>query len=165
VAATDESLIDAWFLLATAAHQGRGRGASLAEVIGEGDYLNHAIFVPQEIEHAVHRLVAAGLLLVDEPNSFRVTSPGKALVHASTQGSPTPVVAIGRLADAIDAVPPGTEVDDWTLDLAAYHAAYDHYSVGIHDAIRRLDRLPRPLQTAVGGLLLVFVKTWERLHR
>jgi hypothetical protein len=50
---------DAWVL--TAAYVTEQNPASLTDLIGAGDYINHAILMDEELEHALTHLGAAGL--------------------------------------------------------------------------------------------------------
>jgi hypothetical protein len=50
---------DAWVL--TAAYVTEQNPVSLTDLIGAGDYINHAILLDEEIEHALTHLEAAGL--------------------------------------------------------------------------------------------------------
>jgi hypothetical protein len=52
---------DSWLLLSIwyASDHGR-RGAPLADVIAAGDFINHAIFTPGELQNGLARLTAMG---------------------------------------------------------------------------------------------------------
>jgi hypothetical protein len=54
---------DAWVL--TAAYVTERNPVSLSDVVAAGDYINHAIFTDEELEHAFTRLTAAGLVEVN----------------------------------------------------------------------------------------------------
>jgi hypothetical protein len=56
---------DAWLLQAIAM-AGRDGPAALADVIGAGDALNHAIFTFEELDGGLARLRAAGLIATDD---------------------------------------------------------------------------------------------------
>jgi hypothetical protein len=51
---------DAWVL--TAAYVAARNPVSLSDVVAAGDFINHAIFTDEELEHAFTRLTAAGLV-------------------------------------------------------------------------------------------------------
>jgi hypothetical protein len=56
---------DAWVFAAIASADPAEVGATLAEVIGAADGINHAILTKDEIELAVRHLLGAGLIEVD----------------------------------------------------------------------------------------------------
>ena len=68
---------DAWLLL-TIVLAGRERAASLQDVVGTGDAINHAIFTFDEIDGGTARLQQAGLIMVSEQH-FRPTDTAVAL--------------------------------------------------------------------------------------
>jgi hypothetical protein len=53
---------DAWLLTAVFYARRADGIATLAEIVGYGDAVNHAIFNPEELESGLARLVSAGLL-------------------------------------------------------------------------------------------------------
>jgi hypothetical protein len=59
---------DAWFLLAAKYAQGKKDFASKKNIVEAGDYINHAIFLESEIDHAITVLSNAGLLQVNGDN-------------------------------------------------------------------------------------------------
>ena len=59
---------DAWLLLAVKYAQGNNEVGNKEEVIKAGDFINHAIFEDNEIEHGIAVLSSAGLLEVNEGN-------------------------------------------------------------------------------------------------
>jgi hypothetical protein len=161
-----ESWSDAWFLAAAEHQQKGGSGAALANILGEGDYMNHAILTPGEVEHGVRRLVAAGLLIVQEPNSFRVTQAGRAMVRASTSGSHTPLDKISQLAKALDALAPvPVRTSEWHLDPALYRSESERYTTEIREEMRRFHAMPGFVQSAVIAFWLVVVKIWQTFRR
>jgi hypothetical protein len=161
-----ESWSDAWFLAAAERQQKRGRGATLADILGEGDYLNHSILTPGEVEHGVNRLIDAGLLIVQAPNSFRVTQAGRAMVRSSTKASRTPVDKITQLANAIEAVGPRqVRHSDWHLDSALYRSESERYTTEVREEVRRFDAMPRFVQSVVIGFWLVVIKIWQTFRR
>src|SRR6478609_7931528 len=101
---------DAWFAAAVASCSGH---ASLKEIIGAGDAINHAIFMRSEIEQAVRRLAAAGLLETHPGPTFEMTREGAALLARRTGGM------IGQTDSVIKLlmdVPVPTMVGTWSLD-------------------------------------------------
>jgi hypothetical protein len=54
---------DAWLLTAVFYARRAEGSATLPEIVGYGDALNHAIFNPEELESGLARLVSAGLLV------------------------------------------------------------------------------------------------------
>jgi hypothetical protein len=74
---TDWEFADAWLATAVAVQD---QPCDLTGVIAAGDALNHAIFLREEIEQAVRRLVGAGLLRVSDDGNFSLTSAGADLV-------------------------------------------------------------------------------------
>ena len=59
---------DGWFLLSVKYAQASGGMVTKEEVIKSGDYINHAIFMESEIEHAVSVLSEMGLLYLKNGN-------------------------------------------------------------------------------------------------
>ena len=153
---------DAWFL--AAAQSAGHRRASLADIIGQGDYINHAIFTVKEIEHAVRRLVPGGLLGVEAPDAFRVTSAGQALVRQATRGLRVWPPVIDRLTTAIDAALPSQSaglVAGWTLDAGLYERACVRY----HEDVRSFERLPGLVRAVVISFWVLVIKVWQVLRR
>jgi hypothetical protein len=99
---------DAWFAATLATI---GRPASLTEIIGAGDAINHAIFTAQEIEQAVQRLVGGALLHLPVADEFRLTTEGKDLL-LKRKGGLTGQAASVR--DLLERVPVAAET--WTID-------------------------------------------------
>jgi len=77
---------DVWFLEAVRWATFGPEGASLRDVIIGGDMINHAIFHPDEIERAVNRLTAAGLLSV-RSDRFLLTPEAQGIVAQAPSGS------------------------------------------------------------------------------
>ena len=161
-----KSWTDAWFLAAAARRQKRGRGAALADILAEGDYMNHAIFTPDEIERAVRRLVAGGLLVVEDSDSFRVTSAGQVLVRTSTRPTRSWLDAIARLAEAVDAkVPSNVEPGVWKLDLPHYRDSVERNRRESAQELRRFHQMPRVVQNALALFWLGVVSLWRKFQR
>jgi hypothetical protein len=161
-----ESWGDAWFL---AASHSAGRGlVTLADILGEGDYINHAIFTPAEIDHAVRRLSKAGFLVVEGPDTFRVTSAGHAAVRRSTRALRTWSGVIDGVSTELDAASP-TEVSatsaHWTVDTSSYDAAYARYAAKFDADVQRFERLPAPLRTIAMLFWTVIARIWNTFRR
>jgi hypothetical protein len=62
---------DAWLLLAILLAS-REKPASLDQIIAAGDFINHAIFNPDELERGLSRL-SAGRLIKERQGKFTVT--------------------------------------------------------------------------------------------
>lgn len=128
---------DAWFLEPVAGAESAGE-ARLVEVIAAGDSINHAVFTPAEIEVAVNRLAAAGLLAVKD-GRFSLTPEGAALRGRSPSRSVFDRIkgleqALRRLAAADDG--------GWRLEEGAYAEAAAEYHRRSREAYRRLRGKP-----------------------
>jgi hypothetical protein len=161
-----DSSSDAWFL---AAAYGAGRkGARLADILSESDYINHAIIAPMEIEHAVRRLVSGGLLAVEGPDTFRVTSDGRALVQRAQRGLrfwPEILKRMGVAIDAAVSADPAEQVGGWTLDPRLYEAASDRYRTKFDEEMRRYEGLPNPLRNVLKILWWVVIRLSQLFRR
>lgn len=106
-----------------------GGQASLEEVIGIGDAINQAIFMRSEIEQAVRRLAAAGLLEVDAGPTFELTEGGAALFDRRKGGM------IGRTDSVLKLladVPTPAVADTCSLDEDDVDQAYGAYVQSTH---------------------------------
>ena len=56
---------DAWLLHAVAAGGGDGAGATLTDIVANGDLINHALFTPAELRRGFGRLTGVGHVRVD----------------------------------------------------------------------------------------------------
>lgn len=117
---------DAWFAAAVASCSGH---ASLKEVIGVGDAINHAIFMRSEIEHAVRRLAAAGLLETQSGPTFELTREGAALLARRTGGMVGQTDSVMKL---LMDVPVPTVVGTWSLDEGQVDEASRAYIQSTH---------------------------------
>ena len=72
--------IDAWLFLAVAYGRGDNRRAALTDLIGAADWINHAIPLDEELRAGLNRLVAAGLVNVDD-DAFGLTDSGRSLLE------------------------------------------------------------------------------------
>ncbi|WP_155992837.1 hypothetical protein [Nocardioides sp. URHA0020] len=67
---------DAWVFAAIAVY---GRPCSLLEMIGAGDWINHAVLLEDEVEPALGKLTGAGLVRIYEGWTFELTDEGASL--------------------------------------------------------------------------------------
>jgi hypothetical protein len=117
---------DAWFAAAVASCRGH---ASLNELIDVGDAINHAIFMRSEIELAVRRLAAAGLLETRPGPTFELTREGAALLARRSGGMIGQTDSVMKL---LMDVPVPTVVDRWSLDEDQVDEAYRAYIQSPH---------------------------------
>ncbi len=117
---------DAWFAAAVASCGGR---ASLKEVIGAGDAINHAIFMRSEIEQAVRRLAGAGLLEAQPGPTFELTQEGAALLARRTGGMIGQTNSVMKL---LREIPVPRLADTWSLDDDQVDEAYRAYIKSTH---------------------------------
>ena len=73
---------DTWVLAAIGVYQ---RPCSLLEVIAAGDWMNHAVLEPQEVDEALTKLVGAGLVRIFDDWSFELTDDGASLFSADVR--------------------------------------------------------------------------------
>ena len=66
-------LEDSWLLLAVKYAQGEKESATKEEVIEAGDFINHAIFMNEEIEHGI-RVLTPPCLLEVKGEAFKLGS-------------------------------------------------------------------------------------------
>lgn len=117
---------DAWFAAAVASCS---RHASLKEVISVGDAINHDVFMRSEIEQAVRRLVAAGLLETQAGPTFELTREGAALLARRTGGMVSQTDSVMKL---LMDVPVPTVVGTWSLDEDQVDEGYRAYIQSTH---------------------------------
>lgn len=91
--------------------------ASLADIIAAGDFLHHMILSPQEIEHAVGRLISAMLVTTDE-RGLAITQLGREVVARARGGTLNRVEVLLRILHLVQASPA-----PWVLDRREYEAA------------------------------------------
>ncbi len=91
--------------------------ATVADLVTAGDFLHNMILSPQEIEHAVGRLLAAMLITVDE-RGLAITPLGRQVVARARGGTVTRNEALLQILNLLRVRPL-----PWTLDLHAYEAA------------------------------------------
>jgi hypothetical protein len=125
-----------WFLEAVAWRDQPG-GADLSEVIGAGDAINHAIFNIDEIERAVNRLTAAGLL-TEREGRFSLTSDASGIRRRSTSKS---VYDRMRWMQQVLPTERLTNVEEvWRLDGGEYARATAAYHDQASAAMNRIYR-------------------------
>lgn len=91
--------------------------ARLADIVAAGDFLHQLILSPQEIEHAVGRLLAAMLITLDE-RGFAITPVGREVV-ARARGDRMPrMEALLQILGLLRVSPV-----PWTLNRQEYEAA------------------------------------------
>ena len=118
---------DSWLLVAIAAAGGRHR-ATLVEVVGVADMINHAIMNVDEIEGGIRRLEGAGLVTV-EHHDVGLTGTGRDLVATSQHASG--YVAQMAAMDALLAELPVGVPTTYSLPEEVYRAVIDAY-IGRH---------------------------------
>jgi hypothetical protein len=123
---------DAWFAAAVATSQ---QPASLDDIIGAGDAINHAIFTNEEIVHAVQLLVGSGLMEAKPTNSFKLTSVGHQLLNRRRGGLIGQTASVQRLLRTV--VP---QTVPWTIDASQIASATERYLRGMG----RFGRQARP---------------------
>lgn len=111
--------------------------ASLADIVAAGDFLHHMILSPQEIEHAVSRLVAAMLITADE-RGLAITRLGREVVARARGGKQNRMEALLRILNMLQVRPV-----PWVLDLHEYEAACLEHRHRFWKAYGRRSRGPR----------------------
>ena len=81
-APTGWNFADAWVLAAIGVYQ---RPCSLLEVIAAGDWMNHAVLEQDELDEALSKLVAAGLVRIFDDWSFELTDDGATMFSADVR--------------------------------------------------------------------------------
>jgi hypothetical protein len=116
---------DAWILQSIVYS---GRRGKLRSVIANADAINVDIPTREELERAVQRLEAAGLVTANGV-TLRATRAGKSIVRRSRGGWREGIRAITPRVEATlrEHVPFPTHSGRWTLTEAEWEAAYDAY--------------------------------------
>src|ERR1041384_6122700 len=73
---------DSWVLAAIGVYQ---RPSSLLEVVAAGDWMTHAVLEQDEVDDALSKLVAAGLVRIFEDWSFELTDDGASMFSADVR--------------------------------------------------------------------------------
>lgn len=66
---------DAWVFLSLSPYDGEYKPIELSSIIGVGDMLNHAIFLPEELRQGFRKLHSRGLIDI-KGNEIRITQLG-----------------------------------------------------------------------------------------
>jgi hypothetical protein len=111
--------------------------ATLADVIAAGDFLHQMILSPQELEHAVSRLLAAMLVSVDE-RGLAITPIGREVVARARGGAVPRMEALLQILNLLRVRPV-----PWTLDLREYESACLEHRHRFWKAYGRRARGPR----------------------
>ncbi len=127
-------LSDAWVLAAVRVTGTEEIPARLVDVIIAVDAVNHLVLSRREIEHAVSRLVPAGLIEVDT-RGFAVTWYGRRIVALARGEAPRRMAALLGLIGQIDV--PG---EPWMLDEGEYQRACLEYRHTVFEGYRRETR-------------------------
>ncbi|MFI7574231.1 hypothetical protein [Micromonospora sp. NPDC049497] len=127
---------DAWIFVSLVIASGAGRhrraassrrpeGVRLADVLSTADHLNQAIPERHEVEHAVRRLVGAGLVSVSD-GWFRITPDGERLWRTRPNAGLATTVDTVQSALSRAHIPGSAE---WHLDEEDHAAAVQEYAV------------------------------------
>ena len=127
---------DAWVFMAVA-HASESEPADLVDVVGAADAINHAVLTYGEINGAARRLVAAGLLAVDD-DRLSLTDQGRDLRRRCPDTAVHDAIAWTHTA-LVDGHPVGPP-PPWRLDERRYHRAIDEH---LRRFTRYLNRHPR----------------------
>lgn len=73
---SDWDFTDVWVLAAVGSYR---RPCALADLVAAGDWINHAILLPDEVEGALGKLTGAGLVRVFEDWTCELTEDGLTL--------------------------------------------------------------------------------------
>jgi hypothetical protein len=125
---------DAWVLAAVRVTGTQELPARLVDVVIAADAMNHLVLSQRELEHAVSRLVPAGLVEVDT-RGFAVTWYGRRLVALARGEAPQRMAALHELLEGIDVV-----AEPWMLDEGEYQRACLEYRHTVFEGYRRETR-------------------------
>lgn len=132
-------LSDAWVLAAVRVTGTQELPARLVDVIIAADAVNHLVLSRREIEHAVGRLVPAGLVEVTEAG-FAITWYGRRLVALARGEAPARMAALHALLEEFDVAG-----EPWALDEHEYEHACLEYRHTVFEGYRRETRRLRRL--------------------
>ena len=127
-------LSDAWVLAAIRVTGTQDVPARLVDVIIAADAVNHLVLSRRELEHAVARLVPAGLVEVDT-RGFAVTWYGRRLVALARGEAPQRMAHLLELLEGTAVVP-----EPWMLDEHEYERACLEYRQTVFEGYRRETR-------------------------
>ena len=128
---------DSWVLMAVA----KSTTSDLADILFMADAINKAILSVEEIEHAVHKLVPAGLLSVSE-DRFGITPQGQALIDEALGATPSVYEALDWLEDRFAELPE-PEDRSWKLDPGVHSDAWRRYREKFREIFERLQEEKR----------------------
>lgn len=77
---------DTWVLASIGVYQ---RRCTLVELVAAGDWMNHAILEPEEVDAALGKLVGSGLVRVFDDWTFELTDEGTGLFSAESRSIQT----------------------------------------------------------------------------
>jgi hypothetical protein len=127
-------LCDAWVLAAVRVTGTEDLPARLVDVVIAADAVNHLVLSRREIEHAVARLVPAGLIMVDT-RGFAITWYGRRIVALARGAAPQRMAALLELLEHID-----VDGEPWMLDEHEYERACLEYRHTVFEGYRRETR-------------------------
>jgi hypothetical protein len=127
-------LSDAWVLAAIRVTGTEDLPARLVDVVIAADAVNHLVLSRREIEHAVARLVPAGLVAVDT-RGFAVTWYGRRIVARARGAAPQRMAALLGLLQAFD-----VDGEPWMLDEHEYERARLEHRQTVFEGYRRETR-------------------------
>lgn len=127
-------LSDAWVLAAVRVTGTDDLPARLVDVIIAADAVNHLVLSRKEIEHAISRLVPAGLVQIDY-RGFVISWVGRRVVASARGEAPQRMSALFDLLLEIDV--PGRP---WSLEEREYENAILEYRHTVFEGYRRETR-------------------------
>jgi hypothetical protein len=127
-------LSDAWVLAAVRVTGTEELPARLVDIVIAADAVNHLVLARREIEHAVARLVPAGLIEVDT-RGFAITWYGRLMVARARGAAPERMAALLELLRRFD-----VEGQSWMLDEHEYERACLEYRHTVFEGYRRETR-------------------------
>jgi hypothetical protein len=83
---SDWAFADTWVLASIGVYQ---RRCTLVELVAAGDWMNHAVLEPGELDEALGKLVGADLVRVFEDWTFELTDEGTSLFAAENRSIQT----------------------------------------------------------------------------
>jgi hypothetical protein len=111
--------------------------ATIADLVAAGDFLHNMILSPEEIEHAVGRLLAAMLITSDE-RGLAVTPVGREVVARARGGTVTRMEALLQILNLLRVRPV-----PWQVNRHEYEAACLEHRHRFWKAYGRRSRGPR----------------------
>ena len=165
---------DVWLLLSIAYASSVQAPASLREVLGAGDTINHAIFSGHELRRGTAKLIAAGYLEYHD-EGFLITSEGKMIVDRA-RGSAGADVTIREHRERLNSLlsaQRGTQADaDFedpaelypSLTDAAVNSAYLEHKAEFERMIAKIIAgvAPAPRKPSFSGRLRAFFARFKK---